>query len=266
MRTRAVFSAWAIGILCIAAPPHVSRAQNAADAVPRGVFTARLTNSLDGSPVRSADIRLIFVDSARAIAGNKDSVEIFADTARSRLGVSDSTGTFAIRRLAAGHYLMHIRRIGFEPIDGYLTVDTGTVQTAFAMNATSQLLSKVTITESAVDVVKERLDRNGYLSRSHSGTSGTFIDRKEILRRQPQTVADILSAYGVHDGDFQLDRMPVEYDDLRNYPADLVIGVEIYRHGRPTEYNMTRRAPSIMSARGAAASRQVMVLIWTYIP
>lgn len=266
MRARALLTMLAWPVVGAVARTEVVRAQADMAGPSRAVFTARLTNTLDNSPVRSADVRLIFVDSARAIAGNKDSVEIFADTARSRLGVSDSTGTFAIRRLAAGHYLMHIRRIGFEPIDGYLTVDTGTVQTTFAMTATSQVLSKVTITETAVDVVKQRLDRNGYLSRSHSGLAGTFIDRNEILRRQPQTVADILSAYGVHDGEFQLDRMPVDYEDLRNYPADLVIGVEIYRHGRPTEYNMTRRSPGILSAGGAAASRQVMVLIWTYIP
>jgi hypothetical protein len=55
-------------------------------------------------------------------------------------------------------------------------------------------------------------------------------------------------------------------DLLRNYPADLVIGVEIYRHGRPTEYNMTPRVPSMLSPGGAAAARRVMVLIWTYIP
>jgi hypothetical protein len=60
--------------------------------------------------------------------------------------------------------------------------------------------------------------------------------------------------------------MPVDMDLLRNYPADLVIVVEIYRHGRPTEYNMTPRVPSMLSPGGAAAARRVMVLIWTYIP
>ena len=254
----------ALAFACLAA--GIARAQVDSAARTRAIFTGRLTNSLDSSGVRSADIRLVFVDSARASSGNKDSVEIFVDTARSRVGISDSVGKFAIRRLDAGHYLMHIRRMGFEPIDGYLTVDTGTVEANFSMQVTSRLLSKVTVTETAVDVVKQRLDRNGFLSREHSGNSGTFIDRTEILRRQPQTVADILSAYGIHDGAFLLDRMPVDIDLLRNYPADLVIGVEIYRHGRPTEYNMTRRAPSMFSPGGAAAARQVMVLIWTYIP
>jgi len=252
--------------VCALATAHRARAQATAELVGRAIFTGRITSSIDSTPVRSAEIRLVFVDSGRTIGGNKDSVEIFADTARSRVGVTDSTGRFAIRRLAEGHYLMHIRRIGFEPIDGFLTVDTGTVQAGFSMQVTSRILSKVTVTEKAVDVVKQQLDRDGFISRSHSGASGTFIDRQEILHRQPQTVADILSAYGIHDGEFQLDRMPVDYDLLRDYPADLVIGVEIYRHGRPTEFNMTRRGPTIMRSGGAAASRQVMVLIWTYIP
>jgi hypothetical protein len=252
--------------LCAAAAGQRVRAQATPDPAARAIFTGRITSSIDSTPVRSADIRLVFVDSGRTIGGNKDSVEIFADTARSRVGVTDTSGTFAIRRLAAGHYLLHIRRIGFEPIDGFLTVDTGAVQAGFSMQVTSRILSKVTVTEKAVDVVKERLDRDGFIGRSHSGTSGIFIDRQEILRRQPQTVADILSAYGIHGGDFQLDRMPVDYDVLQNYPADLVIGVEIYRHGRPTEYNMTRRGPTIMRPGGQAASQQIMVLIWTYIP
>jgi hypothetical protein len=266
VRTSALITT-VVGAIVGATGPRLLRAQTDSPPAARAIFTGRLTNSLDSTPVRSADIRLVFVDSARAIAGNKDSVEIFADTARSRVGVTDTSGTFTMRRLAEGHYLMHIRRIGFEPIDGFLTVDTGTVQASFTMQVMSRVLSKVTVTESAVDVVKQRLDRNGYLSRSRMGLAATFIDRKEILRRQPQTVADILSAYGIHDsGEFQLDRMPVDYDVLRDYPADLVIGVEIYRHGRPTEYNMTRRGPSMMSRGGSAASMQPMVLIWTYIP
>jgi hypothetical protein len=266
VRTPALVTTVVAVVVSATAPVHQARAQ-ANPPASRAIFTGHLTSTLDSTPVRSADIRLVFVDSARAIAGNKDSVEIFADTARSRVGVTDTSGTFAIRRLAEGHYLMHIRRIGFEPIDGFLTVDTGTVQASFSMQVTSQMLSKVTVTESAVDVVKQRLDRNGYLSRSRMGLAATFIDRKEILRRQPQTVADILSAYGIHDGgEFQLDRMPVDYDLLRDYPADLVIGVEIYRHSRPTEYNMTRRGPTMMSRGGMAASMQPMVLIWTYIP
>jgi hypothetical protein len=265
MRIQSFITSLAASLLCVMVAASLAGAQSDS-AHARGMFTGRVVSSLDSTPVRSADIRLVFVDSARAIAGNKDSVEIFVDTARSRVGISDSVGKFAIRRLDAGHYLMHIRRIGFEPVDGYLTVDTGTVEAAFPMQVTSWLLSKVTVTETAVDVVKQKLDRNGFLSREHSGSSGTFVDRKEILRRQPQTVADILSAYGIHDGEFQLDRMPVDIDLLRNYPADLVIGVEIYRHGRPTEFNMTRRAPNMFSPGGAAASRQIMVLIWTYIP
>jgi hypothetical protein len=47
-----------------------------------------------------------------------------------------------------------------------------------------------------------------------------------------------------------MDRMPVDYELLRDYPADLVIGIEIYRHNRPTEFNGTRRGATIMSSGG----------------
>jgi len=80
-------------------------------------------------------------------------------------------------------------------------------------------------------------------------------------------VADILSTYGIHEqAEFIMDRMPVDYDLLRDYPADLVIGVEIYRHNRPTEFNGTRRGATIMSSGGMSNLMMPQVLIWTFIP
>jgi len=265
MRPPTLIVTTAAAIVCAVAMPHALRGQ--APPPGRAVFTGRIRSSLDSTPVRTADIRLVFIDSARTSAANKDSVEIFADTARSRVGVTDADGAFAIRRVAAGRYMLQIRRMGFEPLQGVLIADTGTVRGDFTMQVTSQLLSKVTVTESSVDLVKQRLDIDGYLDRAHSGVAGTFIDRKEILRRRSQTVADILAVYGIYDdhAEFQLDRMPVDYELLRDYPADLVIGVEIYRHGRPTEFNMTRRGPGMLSSRGPAASMQPMILVWTFI-
>ena len=208
------------------------------------------------------------VDSSRTIRPRQgaETVDIFVDTARSRVGVSDSTGAFAIRRLAAGRYMLYIRRIGFQPLEGVLNVDSTAVGGTFVMQELSHLLATVVVTETAVDRVKQRLDRVGFLGRSRSGARAPFVDRKEILRRQPQTVADILATYGIHDGDFELDRMPVDYDFLLSYPADLVLGVEIYRHGRPIEFNMTRRRRQHVSGGGQATASQVLVLIWTYIP
>ncbi len=245
----------------------IARAQ--VDSVPaRAAFVGKIRNSLDSSNVRSADIRLMFVDSARKMSRRGvDSIEIYVDTIRSRIGVTDSVGNFAIRQLRAGRYLMEVRRIGFAPLNGVVVVDSTVLSTVLTMDVVSKLLATVRVTAASTDRVKARLDRVGFLNRYHSGGSGTFIDRADILRRKPLTVADILNSYGIHDGaEFIMDRMPVDYDLLRDYPADLVVGVEIYRHNRPTEFNGTRRGPTMMSSGGMANLMKPQVLIWTFIP
>ena len=60
--------------------------------------------------------------------------------------------------------------------------------------------------------------------------------------------------------------MPTDYDMLSNYPADMVLGIEIYRHGRPQEFNMTRSGANIMSPGGQRALMLPLVVIWTFIP
>jgi hypothetical protein len=271
LRIRAVALVAALLPLFVGLCAGVARAQDptppAPPTVPRGAFLGRILNSSDNSPVRSADIRIFRVDSAKTIRSRRgaDSLEIFVDTLRSRVGSTDSTGAFALRRLEEGHYILQVRRIGFAPLDGVLMVDSGAVQSNLQMQQVS-VLAKVMVTEMSVDRVKQKLDRVGFQDRYHSGQSGTFIDRAEILRRQSLTIADILSAYGIHEGEFILDRMPADYDMLTSYPADLVIGIEIYRHGRPTEFNMTRRAPGILSPGGQAALMLPFIVIWTFIP
>jgi hypothetical protein len=235
---------------------------------PTAAFVGRMISNLDSMPVRSADIRLVFVDSVRQVRGRNgaDPLEVFADSTRTRVAVTDSTGAFAIRRLPAGRYLLHVRRIGYEQLQGALVVDTGTIRATLALQVISRVLAKVVVTETSIDKVKERLNRDGFVDRSHLGISGTFVQRADILRLQRQTVGDLLAVYGVHDGDIMLDRMPFDYESVRDYPAELVIGVEIYRHSRPTEFNGTRRGPGALSPGGQAASMQPLVLIWTYIP
>jgi hypothetical protein len=122
------------------------------------------------------------------------------------------------------------------------------------------------ITETSVDRVKQKLDRVGFNDRTHSGLSGTFIDRAEILKANRDRLENILSRYGVYGGQVILDRMPLDYDDVRDYPADLVVGIEIYRHGRPTEFNMTRRGPTALAAGGQQSAAQALVVVWTFIP
>ena len=114
--------------------------------------------------------------------------------------------------------------------------------------------------------MKERLDRYGFVNRSHLGLAATFIERAEILRAKRQNVGELLSTYGIHDGNIMLDRMPFDYESVQDYPAELVIGIEIYRHSRPTEFNGTRRGAGALSPGGQAASMRPLVVIWTFIP
>ena len=258
----------AVSLLIGIAAAHTLSAQQTDSAPPPTArFLGRLINSLDSTPVRSADLRLLFVDSTRIVRNRRgDSLEIFVDTARSRVTVSDSTGAFAVHRLATGHYLMHVRRIGFTPIQAALYVDTSAVEATLKLEPNSVLLAKVEIKEMSVDRAKQKLDGNGFFTREHSGMSGTFIERDEILKRNPLNVAELLEWYGVSSGDIVMDRMPSDFESLRAYPADLVLGIEIYRHGRPTEFNGTRFAPTMMSPGGLQASMAPLVVIWTFIP
>src|SRR4051812_10084687 len=226
---------FAVAAFAVAAMTAANRAgAQGADSVPaRAGFVGKIRSGLDSSNVRSADVRLMFIDSARKVTSKRgdDSLEIFVDTVRSRVGVTDSIGNFAIRQLRAGRYLMEVRRIGYAPLSGVVVVDSTTLSTVLTMDVISRLLATVRVTAMSTDVVKQRLDRVGFLTRYHSGGSGTFIDRAAILRRKPLTVADVLNTYGIHEqAEFMMDRMPVDYELLRDYPADLVVGVEIYRH------------------------------------
>ena len=267
MKQRCIFAA---GCICagLASPLERSLRAQQSDSlrVPTAALLGRMVSSLDRGPVRSAEIRLVFVDSVRPFRNRdgSDSLEVFADSNRRRVAVTDSTGAFAIRRLAAGRYVFQVRRIGYQPLEGAVVVDTGTVRATLVLLVVSQMLAEVVVTETAIDKVKERLDRVGFVERSRLGVSATFVRRAEILRRRPQTVGDILSAYGIRAGTFMLDRMEFDYESIRDYPAELVIGVEIYRHSRPVEFNMTRRGPMSLSPGGHAASMQPLVLIWTF--
>jgi len=197
--------------LAALAPAGRASGQVADSVPPRAGFVGKIRSSLDSSGVRSADIRLMFVDSAKKVSSKSgvDSLEVFVDTARSRIGVTDSVGNFSVRQLRAGHYLMEVRRIGFAPLSGVLSVDSTVLSTVLTMDVVSRLLSTVKVTAVANDRVKERLDRVGFLNRYRSAGSGTFVNRADILRRKPLTVADILSAYGIHgQAEFIMDRMP----------------------------------------------------------
>jgi hypothetical protein len=133
------------------------------------------------------------------------------------------------------------------------------------------------------DPLKQRLDMDGYTGRAHSEASGTFLNLENLQRWRAQTVKDLLGYYGItdEDGDYRIDRMSVDLKFLEAYPADQVIGVEIYRHERPTEFNMMGTQPVFGTSGGSAPSNgpvtvlpsgraprqgggHPLVLIWTF--
>ncbi|MEO8336794.1 MAG: carboxypeptidase-like regulatory domain-containing protein [bacterium] len=233
-------------------------------------FTGTIASILTTRPVSLADVRLIYIDSATADKSDpRELGEVFVDSAKSRVGLTDTSGAFVIRNVMPGHYLINVRRIGFEPFEGVLTIDTLPVEMELTLNQIAQVLPPVTISTSAVNRVTEKLDRMGFTNRSHMGTSGRFVDRPEILRRKAQFVTDVLQAYGVaRDAVITIDRMDADWDMLSDYPMDLVIGIEIYkrRGSLPTEFDRTRRGSLAMGANGTGGVAQHTVLIWTYIP
>src|SRR5205823_3191094 len=113
---------------------------------------------------------------------------------------TDAAGAFAIRNLAPGHYVMRLRRIGFNVLEGGVAVGNDTVRADLIMDVVSQQLAQITIKESSTDMVKTRLDRVGFIGRSHYGTSGTFLERKDILRKHRDTLGQLLNSYGVYSG------------------------------------------------------------------
>jgi hypothetical protein len=137
-------AAFTLAALTIATPSD-GGAQTADTVPPRAGFVGKVWNPLDSTGVRSADIRLMFVDSVRKIATRSggDSLEIFVDTLRSRVGITDSVGNFTIRQLRAGRYLMEVRRIGFAPLNGVVVVDTTVLSTVLSMDVVSRLLATV---------------------------------------------------------------------------------------------------------------------------
>ena len=168
---RMVIALTAIAALTVGAAAGAQRTDSPRVATPPpGAFVGFIKNANDSSPVRSADIRLYFMDSVGVVsdsAGNR-SIDTFIDTLRSRLGVSDSTGYFAVWRLAAGRYLMNVRRIGFAPVEAIVTVDTNTVLFDFTMTPVLPMLAKVEIRATANSSrAIRRLDRVGFTGRSH---------------------------------------------------------------------------------------------------
>ena len=160
-----------------------------------------------------------------------------------------------------------MRRIGYEPLQAVLSVDTGEVRATFVMHQVSRTLAKVVVTESAVDDVKLRLDRDGFTWRSKAEPMGHFIKRADILHeRTALTLGDLLAHYQIYEDDpnsFLLDDRLTDYDEIRSYPLSAVIGIELYPRQRPIEYSGLRDPRLSMMSQGSLR-KHTLVVIWTY--
>jgi hypothetical protein len=162
-----------------------------------------------------ADVRLYRTDSL----GNA----IFASYPRLR---ADSTGAFEYRHLPAGVYLLEVRRIGYEPVDGRLTLTEGQVfQPRVVMSRVVAQLPGVVTTANRSWRARV-IEQSGFLDRQRAGF-GHFIDQREIDRLRPNSVYSLLAPYLQGCTMMYLNGMRARVP--RELGVDEVVGIEIYR-------------------------------------
>jgi hypothetical protein len=258
---------WLAGCALVTAVTQPALAQRA-DSAQRAPFKGTVASIRTTQPVPMADVRLMWIDSVHTDPAHPEVPgEIFVDTTRSRVAMTDSSGSFTVRNLDPGHYIINVRRLGFSPFEGMLTMDTRPVEMELALEQVMAFLPPIRITESAINKVTQRLDRVGFTSRSHMGHAARFFTRRDILDTHAITLQQLLAHMGVSRGDtFLLDRIPMEWGDLVDYPMDLIVGVEVYSRSLPVEFSMTRSGRRSFSQSPAAPLNSKTVILWTYIP
>ena len=242
--------------------PESASSQRAEPPVPNGAFVGRILNQVDSTPVHGAAVHLLRIDSTRAGWSGRadDSDVIFVDSTKTRIGATDSTGAFAIRGVAAGRYLLQIRRIGYRPRGGVLTVDTVPIRATLPLEPTVQAIAGMTITETAVDRNGSYLKNVGYTFRSRGGLGGRFLTNATMDKERWRTIGEALHAQFIDRGDVVLDGMPIQFMDVIEYPVAQVAAVEIYRTSRPIEFDFATWHT------GQFSTRAPLVLIWTFRP
>lgn len=243
--------------------------------------TGRVASIRTTNPVAQADVRLFYVDSVHLERDTKDGAgEIFVDSSRSRVAVTDSAGAFAIRGMPSGRYLVHVRRLGFTPIEAFMKVDTLAVDLEFAMTQIDAMLPEYRVTASAsyMDRAIRAMDRSGFTERAKAFGTGRFIPMSEISKARPTLLSDYVAKYGVRPSDiFILDGIGTTWDDLRNFPPQLIVGIEIYRTPAMAPIGVTKtvgggQAFGELSKSGmedVAATgglKPKVVMLWSYIP
>ena len=242
-------------------------------------FIGIIRSNTSGLPVQSADVRISFLDSVHVSkdAAGAQTSDLFVDSTRSRLAATDSAGMFSMRAVTPGHYMVQVRRIGFEPFEAALSLDTATVEMELTMTQVAQVLPRMVVSTEAMTRVAAKLERSGFAYRRKGNGGGTYIERSDVLRQHPLTITDLLRRYMVDGGAaFVLDNIPVDWETLETYPVDLIVGVEIYRHrsSLPQQFNMTRNIATIFGDLGARNAQSIgqtslmqpTVILWSYVP
>jgi hypothetical protein len=201
-------------------------------------FRGSVANIGTAHPVSMAEVRLVYVDSA----GARGASELFLDSTRTRVALTDSTGAFQIRAVDAGHYLVSVHRLGFEPFQGVLTIDTATVEMELALTPVATRLPEVRLTEKSTNRVTDRLEAVGFTRRAKSGNVLRTMDREKIVAERSPNTHSLLERWGMSAVDrFLLDGLPVDWRDLKEFPIDLLVAFEVYRSPEmlPVEFTQT---------------------------
>jgi hypothetical protein len=206
--------------------------QGQAASAPPSIFVGRLTSTVDARPVAGAAVRLLPIDSTRmSLRLDVDSAMIFVDSTRVRFATSDSLGVFRITALPTGRYLLQVRRLGYAPREGVLTVGIAPDTLRIPVEPTSTLLAGMTITESSLDANGRYLRSVGFAFRQHGGLGGRYLATTDIRAHNWNRTDEILLWEGLKYNpmlEVRIDGMPVRREEALSYPASLIMAVEVY--------------------------------------
>jgi len=151
-------------VLMAAATPGWSGAQQGRPS--GGVITGRVIDSADGRPLAGTEVSL-------------DDASIRA--------ITDENGTFRLTGVAGGAHVLRARRIGYRERSDSLRVPPGVL-----VDVTMALSTEAIELEELVVVLRSpTLARHGFYARQRQGYGGSFVDRLEIEKRNPDSVTDL---------------------------------------------------------------------------
>jgi hypothetical protein len=190
------------------------------------------------------------------------------------LALSDSGGRFSLNGLVRGPATVTVRRLGYSPLDTTLALETGRTDSLdVVLTVLPQDLPGITIDQD--EVLRTRLPE---FYRHRIAGGGSYFDRRDIERRNPQHLSDLLRLMpgmrvatdragrsvlrnGRNAGpcplDMWVDGVRAEGMTVDELGVQDVEAVEVYRGpaGLPPEFNDRLGHPSCGS-----------VVIWTRLP